>query len=396
MEIQEPQQYIHHLEEIDADFDYCVSDASGNIQSQYTVYLCILSTKQTLATTTDIPFFRYLVKPDTCEFPSFQYDCLGNPEENNAMFRNKLFLAFMEFMRLNVCGQAECAPMTAPDWSTMEQIYSSIYRGICKTKNPASIIAVLDYDAAEEHIRGADVTNTAPTLFSPQDPTTYPIRDDNIHALAKWAIADEVVCLQSILGHPVHPDIVSGFELNPILYKIYLADYAIPSPRLFYGVEEKDGVYYTELVPQTDEESNTTIHRDLGGEEISTYRYADDYGDRYCFTETPLPNTVNVAHCRRYACMPTGVWRILTPEEETIPDNYLLPFPLNLMEEFIKSDVVKDANIQEIRDDDEYSIKRIGANTIYFYEVGEHVGGNAVPMWGILPSERNRAPFVVL
>jgi hypothetical protein len=143
-------------------------------------------------------------------------------------------------------------------------------------------------------------SNKIETMFehvSESKSTIYSVSPNHI-----WAIADEIVNKQSVLGILIDTHIVQLFQKTPILWNIQFRGYNIVYPRQFYALiasnieDIHEMNYITETYPK---EGKTLLHMSMA----LPYAYDDIFSERYLFTKYPLPERTNPTRLyKRYAC----------------------------------------------------------------------------------------------
>jgi hypothetical protein len=167
----------------------------------------------------------------------------------------------------------------------------------------------------------------------------YPISDDNLASrFARWALVYELIYTSKILGVPVDPIIDEIFWENKAAYQLHYLYYDKLNPKslddiISMGVSVSaeqieqskmgDGVilrrrdrivdfpfcvylvnddFSNKSAPKTREESDKILKSVHIPSRIDNYKYAEEYGDRYCFSLNPISDDPDiVSNLKRYA-----------------------------------------------------------------------------------------------
>lgn len=208
---------------------------------------------------TSLPFLKFagIFHNSQFQFPEFTYECL--PENNETQFRNQIIEQLLSSFGLS--------PSSSLD-------FDSIYRGYLlykPTDNDTDTIlfAVIDYDTLSKQVVSSN------SLF--------------------WSIVDELLFEKKVLESPVDTNITNMMNMYPYMWNItYNGDYIEYFPfSLYLVISREENAYESDSLPRTKREKSATI-----GTKIDTYSLADEYGDRYCFTDSPLSIMDNII---RYA-----------------------------------------------------------------------------------------------
>lgn len=173
-----------------------------------------------------------------------------------------------------------------------------------------------------------------------------------------WAITDEIVHKKSVRGIHIDPVIVRMFHKHPELWSIKFNGVSIDPPKQMYSVLDSHTMKLED------------VHYPAHGKMAIPYKYSDQFGDRYMYTEglNEVPNETEQSY-KRYAVFiyqPTHVFS----RDTYRPDQHL---PLinkhsyNFME--------------EERDDDETIEFHRKIPMISFYDTHPGTGGR--PTWGL-------------
>jgi hypothetical protein len=325
-------------------------------------------------------------KPDMVEFPSMEYICAGDTEENERNFKCEIYDRVLDILKLSVKGgnskslmslesnvdgkeaEPKEADVVAKECEQMESVLDSFYRGLVSEKmedGTSVVLAMFDYDVISKLVQRHDDSNPG-AIFEINDNSIYPIHDENIRSTLKWAIVDEIIFNNTIELTPIHPTIFEVFIKHDNLWNIEDVYHAyIDFPFLVYNLEEtstkevdsteeeipehsveQDNVENAEnaednipkfrtvkVSPPEDEEGSMLRSESMfvadsfdttafSVSELDNYGKEDEYDNRYCFTQKPLPNKEESAANKRYAMFRWKTRYILDEEThaESNPD----------------------------------------------------------------------------
>ena len=256
------------------------------------VYICMyrrhmlnIPVESTMFQTLPIEYVSFFMEKSGSEytFPSFIYkysrtETDDEDDTNNDLLKTACIDQILHVRSLNQTNMSsEKMPMD------VDLGYKGFYS---KGKN---IYAFFDSNKIERYfqVSSEDRPNTNTPTVSPQ------------HV---WAIADEIVNKQSVLGIPIENRIVRLFRNNPILWNVQYFGNNIVYPRQFYALISSDihtlseMDYITETYPS---EGKTILHMSMA----LPYAYSDIFSERYLFTKYPLPEKNKQTQMyKRYAC----------------------------------------------------------------------------------------------
>ncbi len=340
---------------------------------------------------------------------------------------------------------AECDTKSAMEklFQTYSESMESIYRGYVELPDKTNVTVLFDFDKLfsmvdmntskyRESISlekdEQDNNSQTPTyFFKPNLPNMYPICDDNIsNKNIRWAIVHELVQKQNILGVPVDPLIKQAFDTNKSAFQIHymyldkldtksLEDIISMginvSPETLEMSKKGEGEIYTrrdrivdfpycvylmvdetknEMVPSTEADSDKRIMSANIPSKLDEYKYAEEYGDRYCVSLRPISDDPAVVlNTKRYAFL---------EYEEKYLDEYMendgLPTPspvstTNNNNNNNKSPTMvggsdetnsnEESNAHSL--DEEKEFQNLSVATIYFRQKIEE---KEIPVWGVL------------
>ena len=254
---------------------------------------------------------------------------------------------------------AECDTKSAIEklFQTYSESMESIYRGYVELPDKTNVMVLFDFDklfgmvdmntskyresiSLEKDEQDNNSQTPTPTyFFKPNLPNMYPICDDNIsNKNIRWAIVHELVQKQNILGVPVDPLIKQAFDTNKSAFQIHymyldkldtksLEDIISMginvSPETLEMSKKGEGEIYTrrdrivdfpycvylmvdetknEMVPSTEADSDKRIMSANIPSKLDEYKYAEEYGDRYCVSLRPISDDpAVVVNTKRYA-----------------------------------------------------------------------------------------------
>jgi hypothetical protein len=296
-------------DELSQDFEFCVPDIPS-----VKVFLAIYKINGTCyIETTPMPFLKYMVEiGETATFPSFDFECSSMEEEK---FKTELVMFLMQVLNIE---------------DDSGDLYERAFRGMVFNPDHKCLFIMIDYAKCN-----APPTNTE-----------------------TWAIVDELVFERRVWNLPVDIPVSDTFRKNEILWT--LPNTEIPVS-LYMIKEDQNGIYSTDLSPNT--ESPTLF---MHGDTIDTYKYADEYGDMYIFTQNPLldDGTGSDRKYARYAVFTPGAKYLL---EDQYHHDYLQSL-------HIISNTNKDVNAND------------AVSTIYFVE--DKITKLPTQLWGMKDSSR--------
>ena len=257
----------------------------------------------------------------------------------------------------------------------------------------AQLFAFLNYDFLETIVQTPENQAQTDLLFCRNaDTKIYPITDSNLETPLKWATVDELLFEQKIMGEEVEPAIFDCFSKHHNLWNIEDAEHNyIRFPFSVFAVEidAATNQFKTITIDQSEEHLVEKIDH-YGTPESS----ADEYGERYCFTISPLlePTT----NPRRYAMFAWKTRYIVTDEQVKSVENLSGPNEkggaIHLDSHPLKLELDNDSPSDSAKLKDAIANEKLEFPTIYTITQNEYTDNKPIITWGIL----NENQFVQL
>ena len=299
--------------ELSRDFDFCVPDIL-----HVKVFLAIYDIMLIGATN---PCLKYMVEiGETATFPSFEIACADdNPEH----FKTEAVLFLMQVLNMG---------------EESGDVYERAFRGMVFNPEHKCVVAVFDY-------RECKSTQT--------------------HTKT-WAVVDELVFERRVWNVPVDKAVSDTMRQNALLWTLPNAD---PPISLYMIKETGEGVFATDVSPSA--EAPTLF---MHGDTIDTYKYGDEYGDMYIFSQKPLfdDGTGSDRKYARYAVFAHGAKYLL---EDQYHHAYL---------ESLDAEEDQESESGESEPEEEEEDELVDA--IYFVE--DKITKVPTQLWGIKESSR--------
>ena len=326
------------------------------------IHICVFSIDNScqLETSEDpIPFLKFLVKPETRGFVSFQYDVPA--QDSTEDFKCNLYERVLSEFDLSVPG-------TEPSCESMSKTLDWIYRGLISEKinGEIHVFAFFDYDSMS-------------TALIPGPDFPKNINDDSLSTSWKWAIVDELLFERNLYGDlPVDPIIPSFFVKHPLVWNIYDEDgkwFDFPFALYCATIKETESSEEFENIRVPVDKESSKMREDaplLKPPEIDNYGLEDEYGQRFCFTYKPL-HSEEPTLVKRYAVFTTDPVYLAgdSKELETETDS-------------------EDASTEDVstEDVDREMINKLETPVIYFVANNEYTKHKPTVMWGIKDANR--------
>lgn len=362
------------------DFDFCVNiESTPKINIQIILFSIDYSCKyveyeKTEKKETPLPFLKFagISNNYVFQFPSFDYECIqDDAEKNETQFRNTLIETLLSTFQIS--------PPSSPDF------FETIYRGLFVHGDSAdsrTVYTVIDYD---------DLSKLTP---------------ESSHIT--WALVDELIFQEKVLGNFLDPRINDAFDSRPYLWNItYNGDYLEYFPFVLYLVISRENEYESDSIAvdenaatQTQTQNPVSLARKEKtitiGSKLDTYSLVDEYGDRYCFTSEPIVSKPGVVRYAVFTPKPKyivdGSGVVNTEgvvEAEDVADlaEASIPFDLPL----VGGDAVPEPDTEPTDDDQQKEVleekmsEKIAYPVIYFTEKTGTLAGKY--MWGIKSSD---------
>ncbi len=279
-----------------------------------------------------MPFLKYVIEPgSTITFPSIELAC-SEVESNDEYFKTETTLFLMQI--LGIKGQ--------PSDPTF---YDQVFRGMVFNATHKCCLAMFDY-------------RKCLTLLGDNS-------SEEGMVLLTWAIVDELVFERRVWNIPVDVAVSDTMRQNPVLWKLSVA-----FPFAEYMVKETEsGVFTTDLSP-----NNNAPTLFQHGDTIDSYKYGEEYGDVFIFTQKPLldDGTGSDRKYARYAVFTDGAKYIL---EDQHHHEYL--------------EYVSKKNVGSHTSDynaDAGDVEVAAPDVIYFVE--DRITRSPTQMWGVRESDR--------